>query len=123
VFGLVDKGTGDSNLVFIPVDDAIRLAKVNNAIGRAKTWGTFCKMMPAKDLRYVIEDYREREEPLPRKRDGFSLPGSFYDGDWPDWPEQMMLNWMPGRDRGEVRRCAMLGSEWAFRNIQHEGRG
>lgn len=95
VFGLLDKEMGDSNLVFIPVDDAIRLAKVHNAIEKAKTWGTFCKMMPSKDLRYIIEDYRDREEPLPRKRDGFSLPGSYDDGDWPDWPEQMMLSWMP----------------------------
>ena len=39
--------------------------------------------MPAEDLVYVMEHYRDMGEPLPRKRDGFQLPGSYYDGDWP----------------------------------------
>ena len=99
VFGLVDKGVVEgSNLVFIQEKQAKRLAKVHDTIGTAKTWGTFCRKMPAEDLKYVVDHLRESEEPLPRKRDGFGanmLPGSYFDGDWPGWPEQMMLDFMP----------------------------
>jgi hypothetical protein len=95
VFGLLDKGRGDSNLVFIQASEAKRLAKVHYAIENASDWGTFRREMPAEDLKYVIEHYRDRGKPLPRKGDGFVIPGSYYDGDWPDWPEQMMLDWMP----------------------------
>jgi hypothetical protein len=113
VFGLVDKGVVEgSNLVFVKEKKAKRLASVHTAIGTAKTWGTFCRKMPAEDLRYVVDRLRERQELLPRKRDEFSfglLPPAYFDGDWPGWPEQMMLDWMPeeivekyGRSRGSV---------------------
>jgi hypothetical protein len=99
VFGLVDKGVVEgSNLVFVKEKKAKRLASVHIAIGTAKTWGTFRRKMPAEDLRYVVDRLQEREEPLPRKRDKFGfglLPSAYFDGDWPGWPEQMMLDWMP----------------------------
>lgn len=85
-------------MVFIQGKKAKRLANVHTAIGNSKTWGTFCRKMPAEDLRYVVDRLRERQEPLPRKRDKFAfglLPPAYFDGDWPGWPEQMMLDFMP----------------------------
>jgi hypothetical protein len=101
VFGLLDKGNDESNLVFIQEKEATRLAQVHDAIRTSKTWGTFCRKMPASDLKYVTDNLLENGESLPGKRDRFdgccdsSLPPSYFDGDWPDWPEQTMLHFMP----------------------------
>ena len=124
---------GNSNLVFIVERDAKRLAKVHHAIATAKTWRTFCKRMPARDLKYVKRNYIDSGDPLPRKRDGFSLPGSYFDGDWPDWPDQMMLDWMPrsivkkyGKPtcsvlNGYFLELAMADAEDILRALEKEG--
>ena len=113
VFGLVDKGVVEgSNLVFVKEEKAKRLASVHTAIETSKTWGAFCRKMPAEDLRYVLDHLSESQGPLPRKRDQFGfglLPPAYFDGDWPGWPEQLMFDFMPdeivekyGRSPGSV---------------------
>lgn len=53
--------------------------------------------MPADDLREVIAYFVEYELDLPTYDAKFQaelLPG-YCDGDWPDWAEQKMLEWVP----------------------------
>ncbi len=98
VYGVLNKAGGDANLVFVPQDECRRLAGIHTAIATAKTWMSFCDQMPAKDLREVVRDLREREIDLPEKADRFDhdyLPPSYFDGDWPGFCEQGMLTWLP----------------------------
>jgi hypothetical protein len=95
VFGVVTRGD-ESNLVFIPEPEAKRLAAIYDAIS-AKTWGEFKRRMPTDDLQEVISYFVEDEEEMPSDDAKFEpdlLPG-FCDGDWPDWTEQRMLEWVP----------------------------
>jgi hypothetical protein len=98
VYGLLDKGLGNSNLVFILAKETKRLAAIHTAIATAKTWGAFCRQMPVADLKDMVRDLREREFEPRQKTDPFDhdlLPPSYSDGDWPGWPEQMMLRSLP----------------------------
>jgi len=55
--------------------------------------------MPLDALWEVASELRERRQ-LPAMTDGFDdrwLPFGYHDGDWPDWPEQLMENWLPPR--------------------------
>src|SRR5262249_26279771 len=120
VFGLLDKCMSEMNLVFIREHDANRLAKVHRAIHVAKTWGTFCRLMPAEDLKYIEDYYRTLDEPLPGKQEWFKLPPSFDDGDWPDWPEQMMLKFMPREivaKYGQVPLTPLLLTIFSFEEL------
>ncbi len=96
VFGLRPK-VGEKFLVFIPEEEAKRLAQIHEAIEVSETWGEFRKRMPEADLKEVLDDFLDREEQLPNDSDPFDtdmLPG-LSDGDWPDWPEQKMMQWLP----------------------------
>lgn len=102
VYGLLHKSVGDENLVFIPERQAHRLAAIYSAIHRANaeetSWQLFWDLMPLDDLWYVVSDMRDRGIKLPPPTEAFDdrmLPPSFFDGDWPDWAEQMMFEWLP----------------------------
>lgn len=95
VFAVVTKGD-ENNLVFIPEREARRISAIYNAIS-AKTWGEFRQLMPGEDLQEVISYFLEYDEDLPSDDAKFQadlLPG-YCDGDWPDWAEQKMLEWVP----------------------------
>ena len=99
VFGIIRKSQGEANLVFIPQRQARRLAAIHTAISEATTWKSFCDLMPIDDLWKVTSELHERH-PLPAMTDEFDdrwLPFGYHDGDWPDWPEQLMENWLPSR--------------------------
>lgn len=124
VYGCVNDG-----LVFIPMTQAERLARIYAAMESARTWGEFRRMLPDGVYSEIIEimtengrgfdefysywlddhldgtrdeAFREYQglpfhERLPDERDPFDsadIPG-LCDGDWPDWPAQEMLNWVP----------------------------
>ncbi len=98
VYGVLNKAGADANLVFIPQDECKRLAAIHTAIAGSKTWKAFCDQMPAKDLRDAVRDLRDREIDIPQEIDEFDerlLPPSYFDGDYPGWPEQGMLTWLP----------------------------
>ena len=99
MFGIIRKSQGEANLVFIPQRQARRLAAIHTAISEATTWKSFCDLMPVDDLWKVTSELRDRH-PLPAMTDEFDdrwLPFGYHDGDWPDWPEQLMENWLPSR--------------------------
>ena len=71
--------------------------------------------MPIDDLWEVASELRERGT-LPAMTDDFDdrwLPFGYHDGDWPDWPEQLMENWLPTRicaEYGKVESSLLNGS-------------
>ena len=73
--------------------------------------------MPASDLLDVKADLVDRGEPLPTDDAAFDvdlLPG-FTEGDWPEWPEQKMLDWLPAkicREYGQIESSVLNGQSW-----------
>lgn len=97
VFGVLKRGE-DENLVFIPEPEARRLAAIYHAIGTSKTWADFTRLMPADDLHELVSRFIEDDEKPPNNDAKFVvefLPPAYFDGDWPDWAEQKMLQWVP----------------------------
>ncbi len=91
VFGVVSRGGGDTNLVFIPEPEARRLAAINQAICTSKTWFDFTRQMPADDLQEVVCRFIEDDEPLPNNEDKFVV--DFATLKWPHfdryiWPHR-----------------------------------
>lgn len=96
VFGTIRGGAGTETLVFIPAERAQQLAAIHKAIGQAKTWGEFRLRISAEDWNELVRCFDEYDE-APQPGDAFNaedVPG-FTDGDWPDWPEQEMMSWLP----------------------------
>jgi hypothetical protein len=117
-------GTAGESLVFLPREQAEELATVWEALF-APTWGEMRSGLSEKRFQEVqemfdgidfdtfyaeqrqehprltrkkaLEAYRELPlgERLPLDDDPFGLPGPVCDGDWPEWPAQQMLKWMP----------------------------
>ena len=121
VFGVLRKSLGDANLVFIPQRQARRLAAIHDAISEATTWKSFCDRMPLDDLWEVARQLREGRK-LPAMTDDFDdrwLPFGYHDGDWPDWPEQLMENWLPRRICAEYgkREGTLLNGEFLILDV------
>ena len=94
---LVYSRLNDDELVLIPEDQALELAEVQEAIRRAATWGELKSLLPRRRWLQIVQGYDEADEPLPADAESFDvdkLPG-YADGDWPEWPAQEMLRWMP----------------------------
>jgi hypothetical protein len=86
----------DNGVVAIPLDEARRLAALNDALETSATWGEFLTSV-AGDVEtwtYLNGCYDD-EAPLGEETfDPDELPG-FADGYWPTWPKQAMLDWLP----------------------------
>ena len=96
VFGTIRGGAGTETLVFIPAERAQQLAAIHKAIGQAKTWGEFRQRISTEDWDELARCFDEYDK-TPQLGDAFNaedVPG-FTDGDWPDWPEQEMMSWLP----------------------------
>lgn len=97
VFGRICGGAGGDTLVFLPAERAQELAAIHFAIATATTWRQFSRIIPAQDWHAALQGFSNYEAPvyLDAEFDSAMLPG-FEDGDWPDWPEQSMMRWLPG---------------------------
>ena len=118
-------GTYHDNFILIPRTEALRLASIHDAIysSTGSTWGEFREKLSPKDWQDVLTrleyqtlaEYRAEEgfetddealdayrslplgERMPIDSDKFEsdwLPG-LTDGDWPEWPAQEALRWVP----------------------------
>jgi HEAT repeat protein len=89
VFGEI----GDS-LLFIPRTKALEQASLWHALRSSSTWGEFRSLVSAKRFDEVVDLCREDppldDDPFP----GESIP-AVGDGDYPEWPAQEMLKWVP----------------------------
>jgi hypothetical protein len=96
VFGRVSPGPDEDTLVFIPVQRAFQLATIYRAIKGAKTWRQFKEMIPTEDWNELLVEFQENEW-TPDPDEPFEcadIPG-VEDADWPDWPQQEMMWWLP----------------------------
>ncbi len=82
------------SLIFMESDTAEELAKFWNDIRTSKTWGVFKIKSPDRyeDIidRFYSDDQPGDMDPFP----GTDIPG-VNEGDYPGWPAQLMLNFMP----------------------------
>jgi hypothetical protein len=112
VFGQIQKA-GQAVLVFIPEADAVRLAAIHRAIATSETWGDFFDAVPPEELDTVYGRASDEDEHLPDRSAKFDpdLLG-VCEGDYPDWPEQKMFDWLPAhvcREFGRVESSVLNG--------------
>ena len=95
VFGVIRGGAGIDTLVFIPAERATELAAIHFAIAKATTWHRFVEMIPVHVWSQLLQDLEDNDSTpdLDSKFDAGML--GVEDGDWPDWPEQEMMEWLP----------------------------
>jgi hypothetical protein len=114
VYGVFPDAVNGTELIFVPEREAHELAQVHGALSDAETWGDVKASISPRHWQQIADAYREDYEPPPADDDAFdrsAVPG-LEDGDWPEWPAQEMLRWMPEdiRDRfGEVATSTLNG--------------
>ena len=103
---------------------------------RYRTWGEFKQAMPADSYQHVVELMRETaeedlsdDEELPEHWgpdgetafDAEQIPG-FADGDWPEWPAQAALEWVPQdiQHRFGVESASVLSGDYLTLDIEQE---
>lgn len=97
-------GVWAEQLILIPKERALELASIHGALNASKTWGEFKSRVPAhvykevlRMIRSELDEDEERVFLIPKPDSPFDpddIPG-YADGDWPGWPAQEMLKWMP----------------------------
>ena len=125
-------GPIDGYLVFMPRPVADRLIAVRGAVNTSRTWGEFKQAMPAGSYQHVVELMREDssdDEEFPDHWEpgaemGFDaeqIPG-FADGDWPEWPAQEALEWVPAaiQRRFGVEAASILSGDYLELAIEQE---
>jgi hypothetical protein len=102
----------NDSLVVIPRSEARRLATLNDALENARTWGEFLDAVRG-DVATMRELAAKFGEEVPAREVQFD-PNDIYgfaDGDWPVWPLQKMLEWLPDsmQQLGTVQTTAING--------------
>lgn len=84
-------------LVLLPKSTADYLVATLRAIQNSRTWGEFKKNAPAEAYQEVVEILEENAEEEPPAKEPFDSDDilDYTDGDWPEWPAQLMLYWIP----------------------------
>jgi hypothetical protein len=85
-------GIANRELVFIPRTRAFELATLQRAVTESKTWGEFQRAIPPKVYAEIIEDI-DRDINASDPFDPCEV--GYCEGDWPGWPAQEMLDWVP----------------------------
>ena len=90
-------GQVNESLVFIHRELAVDLARLWDALGSSSTWGEFRKGISPDRFRTLAERFADGGDCVPRDAEefpGYDLP-SVADGDYPEWPAQLMIDWVP----------------------------
>jgi len=109
-------------LVFIPQVRADELSAVRRALGEAKTWGELLERLAACSAEaheYITQHFGDDGS----ANDPFDPDqiGAIGDGDWPPWPKQEMLAWVPDdiRERfGQIELTIFNGEALVFTEDQ-----
>lgn len=109
-------GVSQDSLVFVELEVARELATVRRAVQSAATWGELRRALPPdRFLEAVAQDLGGE---LPADQEGFdpSSLGAYQDGDWPEWPAQLQIEWMPAdvRALGELEDTVFNGPVLKF---------
>lgn len=97
LYGEID---GDG-LVFVSMAKAYQLIGLGLALATAHTWGDLRMLVLDDVYRQIVamvRDTRGREEDWEPAADvAFNTNdlSAYHDGDWPDWPAQEALSWLP----------------------------
>jgi hypothetical protein len=114
-------GNVDDMLVFVPREVAIELATLWGALLSSSTWGEFRRRVSSVRYGDILElasrDWDDRLDPEDNEDFfGADLPG-VRDGDYPEWPAQLMLQWVPtdvaDSDFADIR-CSVVSGECLF---------
>lgn len=81
-------------LVLVPRQRAEELASIHAAVQESQSWDEFRSRIPQHDWRELVRVFEENEEEPSEPFEPDAVPG-YADGDWPDWPAQRMLDWVP----------------------------
>jgi hypothetical protein len=84
-------------LVFLAQEEALKLARLHEALQTSTTWGEFKRKVPQDAFEETLERLTEAEEQVPDPSSDFfaeRIPG-YEERDWPSWPAQAMLHWVP----------------------------
>src|SRR5438045_2977908 len=97
-------------LVFISQARAEELSAVRLALDESKTWGELLERLAAcsqEAHQYIVEYLGDGNEIAADDLFDSDQIGAIGDGDWPPWPKQEMLSWVPDEIRerfGQIER-------------------
>ena len=96
VYGEVNVG-----LVFMGARKALEQVAIHGALESASTWGELRDKLPGDAHPQMLALLDGGDDELPDDADVFDAGefGPYADGDWPPWPAQRMLDWVPDRVR------------------------
>jgi len=94
VYGL---GLLEHELIFVPLARAKELAAIQHALGVSPTWGELEKRLAAcsEEAHKFIVELAEEYGADPGDAFESGEIGTIADGNWPPWPKQEMLTWVP----------------------------
>lgn len=110
----------DDEVVMIPEKHAATLAQLHDALSSAETWAEFKRLAPKRYYEEALERAADsQDEALTPKSpfDPMSISG-LGDGDWPDWPAQQMLRWVPVEVQAKFGRSASSTLNGAFLSLK-----
>ena len=88
-----------NQVILIPDGLCQDLLQIRKALATSQNWQEFLDALPVEDLEIIREYFEEDERfagkqpaEVPFDQDQIDL---VCDGDWPAWPQQRMLNWVP----------------------------
>lgn len=107
-------GVAGVDLVFLDARLAQELADLRDGYG---TWGQARAGLSVSRWGQMVERLEGGELPVPGDDEPFDLdyiPG-YADGDWPEWPAQLMLDWTPQEiiSAHGTREDSVLNGEFA----------
>lgn len=119
VYGIVNQG-----LVLMSEEKARELAALHDALRTAQTWNEFKERVSSERYRDVLERLDENDpeeddivfEPQPDEKFDREAIFGYADGDWPEWPAQEMLAWVPEDIQARFGKCisSTLNGEFLF---------
>jgi hypothetical protein len=82
-------------LVFVPKPQAQELVALIRALETAQTWGEFRAAVTEGRYREALAQLGLEEDPADDASFDAERFEGYQDGDWPEWPAQEMLEWLP----------------------------
>lgn len=103
--------SAEGYLVCIPRERAEELAAIHDGVNGSSSWDDFRSRIPRGAWTELAKAFEEAESGPSEPFEADAVPG-YLDGDWPDWPAQRMLDWMPEEIRerhGRVEDSVLNG--------------
>jgi len=97
VYGTIPGPLEGYTLCFIEEEHALYLKSLGGILHGSQTWGEFLSSLPKGELDLIRNWISDENGDLPPADKPFVLGniGPYCSGDWPEWPVQSMLHWMP----------------------------